>query len=328
MSDLVRSQGDRRTHVKSRLMRESLLDKDVISASDTEHELEILPDVNVIAIGGRSILDRGRAALFPLMDELVHCRQRHKIIVGVGGGARIRHTYHIGLDLGLPTGGLAMIAGAVDEQNTRLLQSLLAKHKGIVLNKDHFLDLPLWLEACMIPIMTGMPPYHYWEPPAGDQRVPTHGEDLGMFMVSEVLGARSMIFLKDEDGLYTADPKKDPTASLIPSITARALLDLDLPDLIIERTVVETMLRARHTRRIQIINGLKPHLLRRALDGEAVGTVITAELAGKKTTRTRQRSAVEAGKGYALRRHRRANGRVQRPADATRRMPREGANAR
>jgi len=309
-------------------MRESLLDKDVISASDTEHELEILPDVNVIAIGGRSILDRGRAALFPLMDELVHCRQRHKIIVGVGGGARVRHTYHIGLDLGLPTGGLAMIAGAVDEQNTRLLQSLLAKHKGIVLNKDHFLDLPLWLEAGMIPIMTGMPPYHYWEPPAGDQRVPTHGEDLGMFMVSEVLGARSMIFLKDEDGLYTADPKKAPAASLIPSITARALLDLDLPDLIIERTVVETMLRARHTRRIQIINGLKPHLLRRALDGEDVGTVITAELTEKKTAHTRHRSAVGAGKGYALRRHRRANGRVQRPAGATRRQPREGANAR
>lgn len=74
------------------------------------------------------------------------------------------------------------------------MQALLAKHKGITLNKDHFLDLPLWLEAGMIPIMTGMPPYHYWEPPVGDRRVPAHGEDLGMFMVSEVLGARSMIF--------------------------------------------------------------------------------------------------------------------------------------
>src|SRR5262249_29470192 len=318
----------RRTHLRSPLMRESLLDKRVISTTATETELSILPDVNVIALGGQSILDRGKRALVPVLDQIVKARRKHKIIIGVGGGARVRHTFHICLDLGIPLGGLAMVAGAVDEQNTRLVSAILAKHKGIALNKDHFLDLPLWLEAGMIPIMTGMPPYHYWEPPAGDQRVPTHGEDLGMFMVSEVLGARSMIFLKDEDGLYTADPKKDPAASLIPSITARALLDLDLPDLIIERTVVETMLRARHTRRIQIINGLKPHLLRRALDGEDVGTVITAELAEKKTVHTRHRSAVGAGKGYALRRHRRANGRVQRPAGATRRQPREGANAR
>jgi molybdenum storage protein len=47
-----------------------------------------------------------------------------------------------------------------------------------------------------------------------------------------------------------------------------------LPDLIIDRAVLETMLHARHARRIQIINGLKPELLSRALAGEHVGTVI------------------------------------------------------
>ena len=274
----------RRTHIPSKLMRESLLDKQVMASTATEKELAILPDVNVITLGGQSILDRGKAALFPLIDEIVHCRAKHKLIVGVGGGARVRHTYHICLDLGIPLGGMAMVAGAVDEQNTRLLQSLLAKHKGITLNKDHFLDLPLWLEAGMIPIMTGMPPYHYWEPPSGDGRVPTHGEDLGMFMVSEVLGARSMIFLKDEDGPYTADPKQNPKAKFIPSITAAELIELDLPDLIIERTVIETMSRARHTRRIQIINGLKPRLLRRALDGEHVGTIIDADSGVRQTS--------------------------------------------
>jgi molybdenum storage protein len=52
---------------------------------------------------------------------------------------------------------------------------------------------------------------------------------------------------------------------------------MNLPDLIIERVVLESMLYARHTRRIQIINGLKPELLARALAGEPVGTVITTE---------------------------------------------------
>lgn len=264
----------RRTHLSSRLMRESLLDKKVISGTSTETELSILPDVNVIALGGQSILDRGKAGLVPVLDQIVKARRKHKIIIGVGGGARVRHTFHICLDLGIPLGGLAMVAGAVDEQNTRLVSAILAKHKGIALNKDHFLDLPLWLEAGMIPIMTGMPPYHYWEPPAGEQRTPTHGEDLGMFMVAEVLGARSMIFVKDEDGLYTEDPKKNARAEFIPAIEAGRLLAMGLTDLPIERTVLETLVNARHARQIQIVNGLKPNTVFRAINGEPVGTVI------------------------------------------------------
>ena len=95
-------------------MRESLLDKNVMASTETENELAILPDVNVIAVGGQSLLDRGKAALFPLVDEIVRCRKKHKLIVGVGGGARVRHTFHICLDLGIPLGGLAMVAGAVE----------------------------------------------------------------------------------------------------------------------------------------------------------------------------------------------------------------------
>lgn len=265
-----------RTHLRSHLMRESLLDKSVISSTATEAELSILPDVNIVALGGQSILDRGKRALVPVLDQIVAARKKHKIIIGVGGGARVRHTFHICLDLGIPLGGLAMVAGAVDEQNTRLVSAVLAKHKGIALNKDHFLDLPLWLEAGMIPIMTGMPPYHYWEPPAGENRIPTHGEDLGMFMVAEVLGARSMIFVKDQDGLYTEDPKNNSDAEFIPAIEVSELLSMNLLELPIERTVLETMVNARHARQIQIVNGLKPGLVLRAIKGDPVGTVIYA----------------------------------------------------
>lgn len=277
MTEIIRGEEGRRTHIKSRLMRESLMDKSLLASTDAENILRMLPDVNVVAIGGRSILDRGKAALVPLLDEVVWCRKRHKIILGVGGGARTRHTYHIALDLGLPTGGLAMIAGAVNEQNRYMVQALLAKHNGVVLHKDHFIVLPLWLEAGMIPIMSGMPPFHYWEPPAGLRRVPSHGEDFGLFMVAEAVGARTMTFVKDEDGLYTADPKRDSSAKLIPAISAPDLLAMDLPDLIIERSVLEAMVNARHVRRIQIINGLKPKRLRTALEGEHAGTIITSD---------------------------------------------------
>lgn len=276
MAGIINEESGKRTHVQSPLMRESLMDRKVLVGSDIQQVIPILPDVHVIHIGGSSILDRGARAILPLVDEVVRCRKAHKLILGVGGGARMRHTYHVALDLGIPAGGIAMVAGAVNEQNRYLIQAVLAKHGGVVLHKDHYTVLPLWLGAGMIPILSGMPPYHYWEPPPGPSGIPHYREDFGMYMVSEVLGAASMIFLKDEDGLYTADPKEDPRATFIPQVNARQLLDLNLPDLIIDRAVLENMLYARNTRTIQIINGLKPELLSRALAGERVGTVIDA----------------------------------------------------
>ena len=86
-----------------------------------------------------------------------------------------------------------------------------------------------------------------------------------------------MIFLKDEDGLYTANPKTDPSATLIPEITVDELVARDLPDLAVERPVFDLMRNARFVKKIQIVNGLKPGLVTRALEGEHVGTIITAE---------------------------------------------------
>ena len=124
-------------------MRESLVGSHIGSQTKTDREIRIIPDLNVVSIGGMSIFDRGAEALLPLLDVVVECRKRHKFVLGVGGGARLRHTFHICLDLGLPAGALAMVAGAVDEQNSRMLWSLLASHKGMSLNKENFLELPL-----------------------------------------------------------------------------------------------------------------------------------------------------------------------------------------
>jgi molybdenum storage protein len=83
-----------------------------------------------------------------------------------------------------------------------------------------------------------------------------------------------MIYVKDEDGLFTADPKKDRDARFIPRISVQELLRQDLNDLVVERAVLDLMLTARHVREIQFVNGLKPGQLTAALDGEPVGTII------------------------------------------------------
>jgi molybdenum storage protein len=110
-------------------------------------------------------------------------------------------------------------------------------------------------------------------------RIPPERTDTGCFLIAEVFGARKMIYVKDEDGLFTADPKKDPTAAHIPRISVQDLLARDLNDLVVERAVLHLMLNARHIKEIQFVNGLKPGQLTAALDGEPVGTVIYNEAA-------------------------------------------------
>jgi molybdenum storage protein len=275
MSKLVSDDG--RTHIVSTLMRESLVDRRVVAKTASEGEFAILPEVTLVSLGGQSIFDRGRDALLPLVEAIAHLRKKHSIVIGVGGGTRVRHTLSVALDLGLPTGGIAQLVGAMEEANAVFLNALLAKHGSIVMQREHFWELPLYLETGMLPIVISIPPYHFWEPPPEDGPLPAHGSDFGLFIHAEVLGMKRIVFVKDEDGLYTADPKKDPKAELIRRITLEEL-SKNLPeDLILDRALFSAWKTARHVERVQIVNGLKPEQLLLALEGEDVGTVITRE---------------------------------------------------
>lgn len=274
MAGLIREPDERRTHVWSALMMESLMDRALIESTHSSAELPVLPDVALVMIGGASIFDRGRAALLPLAEEIAALRPRFPMIIGVGGGIRERHTYAIGLDLGLPVGGLATVAGAIPEQNALLLQVLLARANAIRIAKEDFPKLPIYLNSGSIPIIVGMPPYHYWEHPSPGSPLPQHGGDTGIYLLSEVFSTRCCIYVKDVDGVYTADPQKDRGAARIPRIAAGDLLRDGPETLPIERAVLEIMQTARNSRAIRIINGLVPGTLTRALEGEDVGTLI------------------------------------------------------
>ena len=77
--------------VVSRLMRESLMDKTLIAATESPVRA-ILPALNVIQIGGLSIMDRGHKALLPLLDEIVANQAAYTQVVGVGPGVRARRS--------------------------------------------------------------------------------------------------------------------------------------------------------------------------------------------------------------------------------------------
>jgi molybdenum storage protein len=281
MSKLVT--GDGRTHIQSSLMRESLVDRRVVKKTDSEGEYAILPDTVLVGIGGQSIFDRGKDAVMPVVEELRKLREslKHKMVLGVGGGTRVRHTVSIALDLGIPTGGVAQLVGAMEEANAVFLNALLAKHGSIVMQREHFWELPLYLESGMLPIVISIPPYHFWEPPPEDGPLPAHGSDFGLFIHAEVLGMKRLVFVKDEDGLYDRDPKRNASAKLIPHITLEELTATMPDELVLDRQLFTTWKRARHVEEVQIVNGLVPGQLTKALAGERVGTVITKGTKGR-----------------------------------------------
>lgn len=262
------------TELGKQLVFNSLTDASVQIATEDTSNFAILPWVNVVKIGGQSIMDRGRSAVYPLVQEIVNNLGKHKMILGTGAGTRARHIYSLAIDLGLPTGVLTVLGTAVAWQNAQMLHYLLAQYGIPFVEPEGFSTLPHYLMERGAVVCQGMPPYKLWEPNPATGRIPPQRTDTGCFLVAEVFGARKMIYVKDEDGLYTSDPKKDQSSEYIPRISVEELLARDFDDLIVERAVLEFMVRARNIREIQFINGLKPGQLTAALNGEPVGTII------------------------------------------------------
>lgn len=265
------------TGLGSALLEGSLTDDRLLAQTGVGATVQILPDANVIKIGGQSLIDRGRAAVFPVLDELVSCLPSHKLILGTGAGTRARHAYSVGLDLGMPVGVLSVLGTFVSMQNARMMHYLLAKHGIPFIEPAQFPQLPHYLEERRAVVFFGMPPYTYWHQNPAVGRIPPHRTDTGAYLVSEVFGARSMIYIKDEDGLYSADPKKDPNAKFIPRATVAEVKAMGLGDVVVERAVLDFMEHAQHRRSIQIVNGLVPGNIRRALEGEHVGTILSVD---------------------------------------------------
>ena len=265
------------TKLGQSLVTGNLTDQELLARTDDKPVIQILPDANVIKIGGQSLIDRGRAAVFPLIEEIVENLGRHKMIIGTGAGTRARQAYSVGIDLGMPTGVLSVLGTFVSMQNARMLHYLLAKHGIPFIEPVQFPQLPLYLQERNAVIFFGMPPYTFWQRNPEVGRIPPHRTDAGVYLISEVFGAQSMIYIKDEDGLYTADPKKERNAKFIPRVTLGELKEMDLPDVVVERTVLELMENAENRRSIQFINGLVKGNLTRALEGEEIGTIITAD---------------------------------------------------
>ena len=263
-------------HVPSSLARQTLLDRELTRPVTDRPPIRLLPWLNVVKIGGRSIMDRGREAILPLVDELRRALPEHRMLLLTGAGIRARHVYSVGLDLGLPTGALAGLAAKEAGQNGHLLAALLANDGVSYIEHPTIANqLAIHLAASRAVVGSAFPPYHHHEFPPALGRIPPHRADTGAFLIADEVGARRLTLVEDVDGLYTADPNNSAgeTPEFIPEISASELTE-KFRTLPFDRTLLEVMAAAKHLDHIQVVNGLVPGNVIRALRGEHVGTIV------------------------------------------------------
>ncbi|WP_294535281.1 molybdenum storage protein subunit alpha [uncultured Rhodoblastus sp.] len=265
-------------HVASPLARQTLLDKDLTRPVAGRRPVRILPWLQVVKIGGRSIMDRGHEAILPIVEEIRKLLPEHRLLILTGAGIRARHLYGVGLDLGLPVGSLAPLAASEAGQNGHILASLLAP-EGVsyVEHPTIASQLAIHLSAARAVVGSAFPPYHHHEFP--NSRIPTHRADTGAFLLADALGAAGLTIVEDVDGVYDRDPNgaEGKKAKLIGETTAAELaknLAKSKGTSPFDPALLEVMATARHLEHVQIVNGLKAGRLTAALRGEHVGTII------------------------------------------------------
>jgi molybdenum storage protein len=173
------------SELEALLMERSLTDPDLQAKANAAADFRILPDANVVKIGGQSVIDRGRAAVYPLVDEIVAARKTHKMLIGTGAGTRARHLYSIAAGLSLPAGVLSQLGASVADQNAEMLGQLLAKHGISSVGGAGLSAVPLYLTEVNAVVFSGMPPYGLWTRPAAEGVIPPYRTDAGCFLVQD-----------------------------------------------------------------------------------------------------------------------------------------------
>ncbi|MBA3741810.1 hypothetical protein [Sporichthya sp.] len=260
--------------VPSQLMQQTLLDRNLVKVVDRPIT-RLMPDLNIVLLGGRSILDRGGEVVTSLVEELRAAMGSLQLLVLTGPGVRARHAMRIGLDLGLPTGVLSNLASIEGEQNGAMVAALMATDGvSMVGHGTAAHQLATHLAACPLVVSNAYPPFGLHELPPAVGKLPVHGADAGALLLGDSYGAARVVLVKDVDGICTGDPAQDSSATLLPRVSAAELRDLATSP--VEPVLADLLDRARQIRELQIVNGLVPGNLTKALAGDHVGTILHA----------------------------------------------------
>ncbi len=220
----------------------------------------------VVRIGGSVVASPPTAEIIAEYAELLERleKQKHKLVVVVGGGSVARDFIELAQDLSLNEAGQDEVAISV----SRLFAQLFALKLGdLSLN-----SVPRTVDDAVklfgrgkIVIMGGVKP--------------GMTTDTVSAMVAEKIAADLLIKASDVDGVYTKDPKKYDDAEKIDHLSfddLGALFELDEHRAGINQILDPKAVRVLQKCRIKmiVVNGFKPENVSLALKGEKVGTTI------------------------------------------------------
>ncbi len=169
----------------------------------------------VISIGGSILVpdDHDTSYIKELADMLLRIKKDAKLFIVVGGGRIARYYIRLGRDLGADESYLDDVGIAVTRLNARMLITALG-------DSAYHVPAVSFDEAIMaaknhdIVIMGGTHP--------------GHTTDAVSAMLGERVGAVRLINATSVDGVYTSDPKKDPDAKRLPTVSFSELVRICL----------------------------------------------------------------------------------------------------
>ena len=193
-------------------------------------------------------------------------RKGNQLIVVTGGGKNARKYIEAARKLGASEVVCDQIGILVTRLNARLLITSMGDDAYPKV-PETIEDLRLYFESGKVIVMGGLQP--------------GHSTNAVTALAAESIGASVLVNLTNVDGVYTADPKKDPKAKKFDEISTDKLLSLisgeemtagsyELLDpvsvRIIERSHIPTW----------IVSGEDPENILKILKGKHVGTKITS----------------------------------------------------
>jgi uridylate kinase len=193
-------------------------------------------------------------------------RKGNQLIVVTGGGKNARKYIEAARKLGASEAVCDQIGILVTRLNARLLITSMGDDAYPKV-PETVEDLRLYFESGKVIVMGGLQP--------------GHSTNAVTALAAESIGASVLVNLTNVDGVYTADPKKDPKAKKFDEISTDKLLSLisgeemtagsyELLDpvsvRIIERSHIPTW----------IVSGEDPENILKILKGKHVGTKITS----------------------------------------------------
>jgi uridylate kinase len=193
-------------------------------------------------------------------------REGNQLVVVTGGGKNARKYIEAARKLGASEAACDQIGILVTRLNARLLITSMGD-EAYPKVPETIEDLRLYFESGKVIVMGGLQP--------------GHSTNAVTALAAESVGASILINVTNVDGVYTADPKKDPKAKKIDEISTEKLLSLisdegvsagsyELLDpvsiRIIERSHIPTW----------IVSGEDPENVLKILKGKHVGTKITS----------------------------------------------------